>query len=148
MNQHQDQHTPKPSKTTTTAFDNAQKQRRGIVRIAYAGWYSLQGLWYGFTQAAAFRTECFLALIMLPAACWVGRDWQGIALLWAVTVLVLIAEMLNTAVEVIVDKVSPEWSEAAKIAKDTGSAAVFLAMLLCAAVWGMALYEWWNALDG
>lgn len=123
------------------AFSNPQKKRRGINRVWHAFLYSMQGLRFGLSQPA-FRTEALLASILLPAAIWIGRNWQGIALLWAVTALVLIAEILNTALEAVTDRVSPEWSQMAKNAKDAGSAAVFLAMLLCGATWAMALWAY------
>lgn len=100
----------------------------------------MRGLRFGLSQPA-FLTECLFAAVLLPCALWVGKDWQGVVLLWAVTVLVLVTEMLNTALELLVDRVSPEWSEMAKNAKDAGSAAVFLTLLLCTCSWAAAIYS-------
>lgn len=128
------------NKNSHAAYSNPQKKRAGIRRVAWAFCYSMRGLRFGLSQPA-FLTECLFAAVLLPCALWVGKDWQGVVLLWAVTVLVLVAEMLNTALELLVDRVSPEWSEMAKNAKDAGSAAVFLTLLLCTCAWAAAIYS-------
>ena len=76
---------------------------------------------------------------MLPLSAWVGQTWVEIALLAACVVLVLVVELLNTAVEAAIDRIGPEWHELAKRAKDMGSAAVLLSLLLCVGVWAAAL---------
>ncbi len=119
---------------------NPQKQRRGISRILHATRYSWAGLQAGWNEPA-FRQECVLALILLPASLVVGKTWLETAVLAASVVAVMVVELLNTAVESIVDRVGPEWHQLSKRAKDIGSAAVLLSLLLCMGIWGAALWE-------
>lgn len=76
---------------------------------------------------------------MLPLAFWLGRTWVETALLAASVVLVLVVELLNTAVEAAIDRIGPEWHDLSKRAKDMGSAAVLLSLLLCLGIWVAAL---------
>jgi diacylglycerol kinase (ATP) len=117
---------------------NPQKLRKGLTRIAFAGSYSLAGLKAGWLETA-FRQEALLAFVMLPAAFWLGRSWVETVVLLATVVLVLVTELLNTAIESAIDRVGPEWHALSKRAKDLGSAAVLLCLLLCAGAWGSAL---------
>ena len=119
---------------------NPQKQRKGLSRILHATRYSWAGLQAGWNEPA-FRQECVLALILLPAAFFVGKSWAETALLAASVVAVMVVELLNTAVESVVDRVGPEWHQLSKRAKDIGSAAVLLSLLLCMGIWGAALWE-------
>jgi len=121
---------------------NPHKARSGFNRLKHAAGYSLQGLRAGWGEKA-FRMEALLALVLLPAACWLARDWREWALLILPVFLVLITELLNSAIEAAIDRFGPEWHLLSKKAKDMGSAAVFLALVLCAAVWLAALYERW-----
>jgi diacylglycerol kinase (ATP) len=118
----------------------AQKSRKGLSRILHAGGYSLAGLRVGWRETA-FRQEALLALVMIPAAFWLGQGWVQVALLAGVVVMVMVVELLNTAVERVVDRVSPEWHELSKHAKDLGSAAVLLSLLLAGGVWLAALWS-------
>ena len=118
---------------------NAQKSRSGLKRILHAGGYSLAGLRAGLRETA-FRQEAILACLMIPAAIWLGRTWLEIAFLIATVVLVLITELLNTGIEKAIDRIGPEWHELSKLAKDVGSAAVLLALLLCGGSWLAAIY--------
>jgi diacylglycerol kinase (ATP) len=118
----------------------AQKSRSGLSRILHAGRYSLAGLKAGWNETA-FRQEALLAMVMMPAAFWVGRHWLEVSMLIATVVLVMITELLNTAVEKTIDRIGPEWHALSKLAKDLGSAAVLLALLLCGGVWLAALYS-------
>jgi diacylglycerol kinase (ATP) len=117
----------------------AQKQRSGLSRILHAGGYSLAGLRTGLAETA-FRQEAMLACFMIPAAFWIGQSWLEISFLIAVVLIVMITELLNTSVEKAIDRIGPEWHELSKIAKDLGSAAVLLALLLCGGVWITAIY--------
>lgn len=117
-------------------------KRRGPSRIWHAMRYSLSGLRAGWHEPA-FRQELMLAVIMLPAAWVLGRNWVETAVLIATVVLVLVVELLNTAVESVVDRVGLEWHELSKRAKDIGSAAVLLSLLLCAGVWLAAAWNRW-----
>jgi diacylglycerol kinase (ATP) len=120
---------------------NPHKGRTGIDRVAHALSYSLQGLAAAWHGESAFRQEAGLAVLMLPAAVWLGRTWTEMALLGGSVLLVLIVELLNSAVEATVDRVSLEMHELSKRAKDLGSAAVFLSLLLCGSMWACALYQ-------
>lgn len=117
------------------------KGRTGLDRIVHAARYSAQGIAAAYRTESAFRQELWLALPMLPAAFWLGADWPQVALLAGSVVLVLIVELLNSAVEAAVDRVSLERHELAGRAKDYGSAAVMLALLLCGSIWAAALWS-------
>ena len=117
-------------------------KRTGLSRILHAGLYSLSGLRAGW-QEPAFRQELILAVLLLPAAWMLGRTWVETVVLIAMLVLVLIVELLNTAIESVVDRVGPEWHALAKRAKDTASAAVLLSLLLCVGVWLTAAFNAW-----
>jgi len=117
---------------------NPQKHRTGLNRVWHAFGYSLSGLkaaWY----EKAFRQEAIGAFILVPLAFYIGQTWTEIALLAGTVILVMIVELLNTGIESAIDRIGPEWHELAKRAKDTGSAAVLLSLLLCIAVWAAAL---------
>lgn len=127
---------------TDSAPSNPQKQRRGLNRMWHAFGYSLAGLRAGWGETA-FRQEAIAALLMLPMACWLGRTWIEIALLAGVVVLVLMVELLNTGIESAIDRIGPEWHDLSKRAKDMGSAAVLLSLLLCGGVWAAAAWARW-----
>ena len=78
---------------------------------------------------------------MIPAAFWVGQSWMEVAMLITMVMLVLIVELLNSGIEAVVDRVSFELHDLSKRAKDYGSAAVHLSLLLCGGVWAVALYH-------
>ena len=118
---------------------NPQKNRTGLNRIWHAFGYSLSGLYAGW-QEKAFRQEAMGACVLLPLAFYVGQTWLEIALLAGTVVLVMVVELLNTGIESAIDRIGPEWHELAKRAKDTGSAAVLLSLLLCIAVWAVAVH--------
>jgi diacylglycerol kinase (ATP) len=122
---------------------NPQKSRRGLNRLAHALGYSLAGLRSGWREAA-FRQEALAALVMLPAAFWLGHNWLEVAVLAGTVVLVLVVELLNTGVESAIDRIGPEWHALSKRAKDMGSAAVLLSLLLCAGTWAGALWSRWG----
>jgi diacylglycerol kinase (ATP) len=125
-------------------FVNAQKGRTGFDRVWHAMGYSFAGLRAGWGEAA-FRLEACLAFLMLPLAFFVGRGWTQVALLAGSVLLVLIVELLNTAVEAAIDRIGPERHDLSKRAKDMGSAAVFLSLLLAGGVWLAALHQFFFA---
>ena len=127
--------------TQNPGMDNPHKGRTGLARVAYATRYSLEGLKTAYQGESAFRQEAWLAALMLPAAWWLGRSWMEVALLAGSVMLVLIVELLNSAVETAIDRVSFELHHLSKRAKDLGSAAVFLSVLSCSGVWLAALYQ-------
>lgn len=116
-----------------------QKQRGGLNRLVHALGYSWQGLQAAWHEPA-FRQETLLALVLLPLAFVVGRSWVEVALLAGSVVWVMIVELLNTGIEAAVDRMGTEWNAYTKKAKDMGSAAVLLSLLLCAAVWTAAIW--------
>ena len=121
---------------------DAQKRRTGLTRMAHAFRYSLAGLRAGWGETA-FRQEALAALVMIPAAFWLGHTWVETALLAASVVLVMVVELLNTGIETAIDRIGPEWHDLSKRAKDMGSAAVLLSLLLCAGIWIAALWARW-----
>ncbi|WP_313146553.1 diacylglycerol kinase [Diaphorobacter nitroreducens] len=124
----------------TSSAPHPHKQRTGLRRLWHATGYSLTGLRAGWEEKA-FRQEVCLAALLLPSSFYVGRDWMQTAVLAAVVVLVLITELLNSGIEAAIDRVGHELHPLSKRAKDLGSAAVLLSLLLCAAVWAAALYQ-------
>jgi diacylglycerol kinase (ATP) len=119
---------------------NPQKSRIGLDRMRHALGYSIEGLRAGWHETA-FRQETIAALLLLPLAFWLGRHWTETALLAGSVLLVMIVELLNTGIETAIDRISPEWHDLSKRAKDMGSAAVLLSLLLCAGIWAAALYQ-------
>ena len=118
---------------------NPQKARTGLNRVWHAFGYSLSGLkaaWY----EKAFRQEALGACVLVPLSFYVGQTWLETALLASTVILVLVVELLNTGIESAIDRIGPEWHELAKRAKDMGSAAVLLSLLLCLGVWAAALH--------
>jgi len=107
----------------------------GIGRVFKALRYSMQGLRAALRFEAAFRQEAALALIMIPAAFFLGRNALEILLLIAVVVLVLIVELLNSAMEAVADAITTDTHPLIGRAKDIGSAAVLLALLLAGGTW-------------
>lgn len=128
-----------PTHTPDTPPVNPQKARRGLNRVTHAFGYSLAGLKAGWHETA-FRQEAILAVLMLPAAFWLGQGWLETAALAGTVVLVMVVELLNTGIESAIDRIGPEWHDLSKRAKDMGSAAVLLSLLLCAGTWGGALW--------
>jgi diacylglycerol kinase (ATP) len=120
---------------------NPHKGRTGIDRIIFAMGYSLHGLRAAWRGESAFRQECAVAVFMLPAAVWLGRNWLETAVLAGSVILVIVVELLNSAIEATVDRVSFEMHELSKRAKDMASAAVMLSLLLCGGIWCAAAYH-------
>jgi diacylglycerol kinase (ATP) len=122
-------------------MSNPHKGRTGLDRIRHAAGYSLDGLTSAYHGESAFRQETWLAVVLIPLAFWLGQTWIETALLAGSVVMVLIVELLNSAVEATVDRISFELHELAKRAKDFGSAAVFLSLAVTGAVWAAALWH-------
>ena len=116
----------------------AQKSRKGLQRIWHAAGYSLAGLRAGWGETA-FRQEAIAAIVLVPLAFWLANNWVEFALLAGSVVLVLVVELLNTGIETAIDRIGPEWHALSKRAKDMGSAAVLLSLLMAAAIWTMPL---------
>ena len=116
------------------------KGKQGLTRLFNALGYSRDGLTAAWKHEAAFREEVLLLLVAVPLALYFGQDGLARALLIGSILLVLIVEILNSGLEAIVDKASPEKHELAKRAKDMGSAAVLLALINAAVVWACVLW--------
>lgn len=123
-----------------TSTVNPQKARKGLNRVWHALGYSVAGLRAGWHETA-FRQEAIASVLLLPAAFWLGRNWIESVLLAGTVVLVMIVELLNTGIETAIDRIGPEWHDLSKRAKDMGSAAVLLSLLLCAATWSLAIFQ-------
>ena len=117
------------------------KGKVGLVRIWRALFYSFAGLTSAFRNESAFRQELALAAVLIAIAVALPASLVQIALLIHSVLFVLVAELLNSAVEAAVDRVSFDDHALAKQAKDIGSAAVFVSLVGCAVVWGLVLYD-------
>ncbi len=115
------------------------KGKTGVRRLWNALGYSLQGMASAFRHEDAFRQECLLAAFLIPAALLIPVGGTERALMIASVLLVLIVELLNSAVEAAVDRISLENNLLAKRAKDIGSAAVFVSLINIAVVWLLVL---------
>jgi len=135
-------HDPRPPGST---FDPAKespfKGKTGMRRVWNALHYSLAGLRAAYRYEDAFRQETWLAALLIPVALLLPVGWLAKGLLIASLLLVLVVELLNSAVEAVVDRVSLENHRLAKRAKDIGSAAVLVTLLLVAVVWTSVLME-------
>lgn len=124
---------------------NPQKRRTGLSRVWHALHYSLAGLRAGW-QETAFRQEAVAAFVLVPLAIFIGQGWVETALLVGTVLLVMIVELLNTGIETAIDRIGPEWHALSKRAKDMGSAAVLLSLLLCGGTWLAALWAHFGSL--
>ena len=122
--------------TSAQAF----KGKKGLTRLWNALGYSRDGIAAAWRHEAAFREEILLATIAIPLAFYLGRTGVDRALLVGSIILILIVEILNSAVEAVVDKASPEKHDLAKRAKDMGSAAVLFSLTNAAVVWACILW--------
>ena len=118
---------------------NPQKTRTGLNRVWHAFGYSLAGLRAGWHEKA-FQQEVMAAVVLVPLSFWLGQNWIETSLLIGTVVFVMVVELLNTGLESAIDRVGPEWHDLSKRAKDMGSAAVLLSLLLCVGVWMAAFY--------
>jgi diacylglycerol kinase (ATP) len=116
------------------------KGKKGLVRLWNATGYSRDGILAAWRHEAAFREEILLAAITIPLAFYLGKTGVERALLVGCIILILIVEILNSAVEAVVDKASPEMHDLAKRAKDMGSAAVLFSLTNAAVIWACILW--------
>ncbi len=122
-------------------FRKIQQRVTDLGRIVRAAGYSLSGLRAAFRKEAAFRQEVVVFALLAPLGLWLGRNGVERALLVGSLFQVLIVELLNSAVETTVDRVGRKWHKLAGRAKDMGSAAVALALLLAALTWVLVLVD-------
>lgn len=136
---------PKHNKPSANAqihhAESPFKGKTGLRRILNALGYSLEGFKAAFKHEDAFRQEVLLAVVMIPSGIYLGNNTIEQALLVASILLVLIVELLNSAIEAAVDHTSTDHHALAKRAKDIGSAAVLLALSVVIVVWGLILFN-------
>ena len=113
----------------------------GIRRIIRATRFSAQGFASAWKHEAAYRQELALVDIMMPIAVWLGQSIVETALLIAVLLLVLIVELFNSAIEAAIDRHGDEHHELSGRAKDMGSAAVFVVLVIVGVVWGAVIWQ-------
>ena len=116
----------------------------GLRRIINAFGYSIKGLRAAFKHESAFRQETVLLVFLLPIAFFLGQNVVDYSILIGSLLLVLIVELLNSAVEAVVDRVGEEHHELAGRAKDIGSAAVFVSLINVAVIWSMYVYQYFR----
>ncbi len=107
----------------------------GIIRIINAAGYSWLGFKAAYKNEAAFRQELWLSIVLLPVALYFGENYTERAILIASLVFILLVEILNSAIEAVVDRFGDEMHPLSGRAKDMGSAAVFLAFVVAGLVW-------------
>ncbi len=112
-----------------------------IGRIVRAARYSFAGLRSAVAGEVAFRQELILGAVLTPVAIWLGEDGVERALMVGVLLLVLIVELVNSAIEAAVDRVGEEAHDLSRRAKDLGSAAVFVSLIAVPVVWGLVLLD-------
>jgi diacylglycerol kinase (ATP) len=127
------------SPAPSTADSRSLKGQRGLRRVLNAARYSIDGLRAAWAHEDAFRQELILAAIMIPLASWLPVTLVEKILLVSVVVLVLVVELLNTGIEAAIDRDSLEVNPLGKRAKDYGSAAVMLSLLLAGGTWAAIL---------
>ena len=120
--------------------DNSPVSKTGLMRIWSAFLYSVEGISAAFRNETAFRQEVLLAVILIPTALLLPANGTGKALMLASVLLVLIIELVNSAIEAAVDRISPEYHPLAKRAKDFSSAAVFLSLISVPLIWMLVLF--------
>ena len=118
----------------------ANQSHKGIRRIINATGYSFKGLAAAWRHEEAFRQELLLCLALTPLALWLGETGLERAVLVAVLVLVVLVELINSAIEAVVDRFGGELHELSGRAKDIGSAAVFVSLWNVVLVWGLILF--------
>jgi diacylglycerol kinase (ATP) len=119
--------------------------RKGVQRVIWAAYYSYRGIRSALQNEAAFRQELVLMLILIPLAFWMGETVEQQLLLIGPCVLVVVVELLNSAIEAVVDRIGSERHILSGQAKDMGSAAVFFCLFLVVLSWGLI---GWNRLMG
>lgn len=113
---------------------------QGLKRLWLATGHSLRGLRLSYSSEAAFRQEVWLAVVLLPLAFFLGESAVERAMLAGSVLVLLIVELLNTAIEAVVDRIGLERHALSGFAKDAGSAAVMLTLALVALTWGLILF--------
>ena len=119
----------------------AENNQKGIARIYAAFFHSIQGFKATWLHEDAFRQEVYLLMIGGPLGLWIGATAVEKVMLSGSILLVIIIELINTGIEIVVDRIGPERHELSGRAKDVGSAAVLTSLILAGLVWGVILYS-------
>jgi len=114
----------------------ADSGNTGITRVIKAAGYSWQGIKAAFQYEAAFRQEVALAVVLIPMAIWLGENATQMALMVSSVLLVMLVEILNSAIEAAIDRHGKELHPLSGRAKDMGSAAVMFALIYLLVIWG------------
>jgi len=128
-----------PETTDPDRSELLPEPKTGVARLIAATRYSFAGLRWAWRSEEAFRIEVVLFVILAPLGMWLGENSVERVLLVSVLVMVLLLELLNTAIEALVDRVGSEFHELSGVAKDIGSAVVLISLGLVLFVWGMLL---------
>lgn len=131
---------PVETRAAAARDESPHKGKTGVRRIWNALFYSMAGLKAAFLHEDAFRQEAILAALLVPAALFLPASGVGKAVMIAAVLLVIVVELLNSAVEAAVDRISLENHRLAKRAKDIGSAAVFVSLVNVPLVWILVLW--------
>ena len=115
--------------------------RKGLKRIIWAGLYSVKGIRAAWTHETAFRQELSLILLLLPAAFWLGQTALEQIILILPLFLIVIIELINSAIEAVVDRISDEQHKLSGRAKDMGSAAVMFSLVLAVICWTLVAWQ-------
>lgn len=115
--------------------------RTGIMRIYWATQYSFKGIKAAWQHEEAFRQEFSLMMVMIPAAFWLGTSTEQRLLLVGSCLLVVIVELINSAIEAAIDRISSDFHPLSGQAKDMGSAAVFFSLWFVVLCWGMIAWQ-------
>ncbi len=124
----------------------AKPGKKGLTRLVAATRHSMSGFREAWRNEEAFRQEATLALAFVPLAFFVGETLVHKLLLLIVCALVILAELINTAIETVVDRISAERHPLSGQAKDLGSAIVFVTLMLFLATWVPSIWHWWQSL--
>jgi len=118
-----------------------KSKAKGIRRLIDAALYSVAGIRAAWRNEEAFRIEAIAGVFLVPAAFYIARSTVELALLVGTCLIVLITELINSAVEAIVDRIGDEYHELSGRAKDIGSAAVFISIIMLLFVWGAIILD-------
>jgi diacylglycerol kinase (ATP) len=117
-----------------------KNEAKGLKRLINAGQYSWQGFCAAYKSEEAFRQEVWLAIVLIPLGFFVGDTSIEKLILVSSVLFLMIVELLNSAIEAVVDRFGPEWNQYAGMAKDMGSAAVLLAVIMLLLSWGLIVF--------
>lgn len=129
----------KSATTTSDSEIEEAKPKPGLGRLWRAAKFSIAGIQAAFRNEAAFREECYTLLVVVPLGLWLGNNGLERAMLVGFPLCVLVIEILNSAIESVVDRFGAERHPLAGRAKDLGSAAVLVWILICFLIWGLIL---------